>query len=194
MSLARKIAGMLGTGGSEIDTTLMATALAAKAPINSPTFTGTVGGITKAHVGLGNVDNTSDANKPVSSAQSTAIAAKANASDVVFTKSYESAQLTPSSAATFTLAHGMGVKPKVIHIFCVCIGANNGYAVGDEVLCSVVGGSTTNDRANSFVSDATNINIRMANIASPFVAGNKNTGELMGLTSTNWRVIIRAYA
>jgi hypothetical protein len=52
------------------------TALAAKAPIASPTFTGTVGGITKAMVGLGNVDNTSDANKPVSTAQATSIATK----------------------------------------------------------------------------------------------------------------------
>ncbi|MEX5689716.1 hypothetical protein, partial [Pseudomonas silesiensis] len=39
-----------------------------KAPINSPTFTGTVGGITASMVGLANVDNTSDANKPVSTA------------------------------------------------------------------------------------------------------------------------------
>lgn len=38
-------------------------ALALKAPINSPTFTGTVAGITKAMVGLGNVDNTSDLTK-----------------------------------------------------------------------------------------------------------------------------------
>jgi hypothetical protein len=38
------------------------------APINNPTFTGAVGGITKAMVGLDNVDNTSDANKPVSTA------------------------------------------------------------------------------------------------------------------------------
>ena len=37
-----------------------------KAPLASPTFTGTVSGITKAMVGLGNVDNTSDASKPVS--------------------------------------------------------------------------------------------------------------------------------
>ena len=42
-----------------------------KANINSPTFTGTVGGITKTMVGLGNVDNTSDANKPVSTATQT---------------------------------------------------------------------------------------------------------------------------
>lgn len=54
------------------------TALALKAPINSPTFTGTVSGITKAMVGLANVDNTSDVNKPVSTAQQTALNLKAN--------------------------------------------------------------------------------------------------------------------
>jgi hypothetical protein len=44
-----------------------------KAPIASPTFTGTVSGITKTMVGLGNADNTSDANKPVSTATQTAL-------------------------------------------------------------------------------------------------------------------------
>ena len=51
----------------EINMTLLETAMDTKAPINNPTFTGTVSGITKAMVaGLGNVDNTSDANKPIS--------------------------------------------------------------------------------------------------------------------------------
>jgi hypothetical protein len=36
----------------------------------NPTFTGTVSGVTKTMVGLGNVDNTSDLDKPVSSAAS----------------------------------------------------------------------------------------------------------------------------
>ena len=50
--------------------------LDAKAPIANPTFTGTVGGITKGMVGLGNVDNTSDVNKPVSTAQQAALNTK----------------------------------------------------------------------------------------------------------------------
>lgn len=41
------------------------------ARLAGPTFTGTVNGITKSMVGLANVDNTSDANKPVSSATQT---------------------------------------------------------------------------------------------------------------------------
>jgi hypothetical protein len=51
------------------------------APLASPTFTGTVAGVTSTHVGLGNVDNTSDANKPVSTATQTALDLKLNLSD-----------------------------------------------------------------------------------------------------------------
>lgn len=54
------------------------TQLNTKAPINSPTFTGTVSGISKAMVGLANVDNTSDSAKPVSTATQTALNGKAN--------------------------------------------------------------------------------------------------------------------
>jgi len=53
------------------------TALALKAPLASPTFTGTVSGITKSMVGLGNVDNTADTAKPVSTATQTALDLKA---------------------------------------------------------------------------------------------------------------------
>lgn len=61
------------------------TAASTYAPINAPTFTGTVSGITKSMVGLGNVDNTTDANKPVSTAQQTALDLKANLSGPTFT-------------------------------------------------------------------------------------------------------------
>lgn len=64
------------TGAQAISTvTGLQGALDAKAPLASPTFTGTVGGITKAMVGLGSVDNTPDSTKPVSTAQAAAIAA-----------------------------------------------------------------------------------------------------------------------
>ena len=56
-----------------------------KAPLADPTFTGTVSGVTKAHVGLGNVDNTTDANKPVSTATQTALDLKAPLAGPSFT-------------------------------------------------------------------------------------------------------------
>ncbi len=58
-----ELAAALGDDANFAST--VTTALAAKAPLASPTFTGNVSGITKAMVGLGNVDNTADAAKPV---------------------------------------------------------------------------------------------------------------------------------
>lgn len=46
-----------------------------------------ISGITKATIGLGNVDNTSDANKPVSTAQQTALNGKTNTSVIAYTES-----------------------------------------------------------------------------------------------------------
>ena len=53
-----------------------------KANLESPTFTGTVGGLSKTAVGLGNVDNTADSAKPVSTATTTQLNLKANSADV----------------------------------------------------------------------------------------------------------------
>ena len=55
-------------------------ALDLKAPLASPTFTGTVSGITKTMVGLNNVDNTTDLLKPISTATQSALDLKASAS------------------------------------------------------------------------------------------------------------------
>lgn len=60
-------------------------ALDLKAPLANPTFTGTVSGITKSMVGLGDVDNTTDALKPVSTATQTALDLKANSASPTFT-------------------------------------------------------------------------------------------------------------
>ncbi|MFM7988436.1 MAG: hypothetical protein ACKPKO_54900, partial [Candidatus Fonsibacter sp.] len=49
-----------------VDVMGLQSALDLKAPKESPVFTGTVSGIYKGAVGLGNVDNTSDIDKPLS--------------------------------------------------------------------------------------------------------------------------------
>ena len=54
--------------------------IALKANSNNAVFTGTTTGITSAMVSLGNCDNTSDLNKPISTATQTALNLKVNAS------------------------------------------------------------------------------------------------------------------
>lgn len=82
------LAARINDDGSESEAAVdarVAAGITGKAPIDSPTFTGTVAGVTKTHVGLANVDNTSDANKPVSTAGQTALNLKANLASPTFT-------------------------------------------------------------------------------------------------------------
>ena len=59
--------------------------VSSNAPIANPTFTGTVNGITKAMVGLGNLDNTADARKPIATATQGALDLKAPLASPTFT-------------------------------------------------------------------------------------------------------------
>ncbi len=63
----------------------LTTVVNSKAPLESPTFTGTVAGITKNMIGLGSVDNTLDVSKPISTAQQTALDLKAPIDSPTFT-------------------------------------------------------------------------------------------------------------
>ena len=66
-------------------TSAIQTQIDTKAPLASPTFTGTVSGVTATMVGLGSVNNTADTAKPVSTAQQTALDLKANLASPTFT-------------------------------------------------------------------------------------------------------------
>lgn len=83
-----RIAAVIGTAPAALDTlgelsdaladdanfaASVTASMATKAPLNSPGFTGTPTGITKAHVGLGSVDNTPDTGKPLSTPQRTVL-------------------------------------------------------------------------------------------------------------------------
>lgn len=74
-----------------------------KATLDSPMFTGTIGGITKTMVGLGNVDNTSDTNKPVSVAQQAALGLKANQA-TTYTKTEVDTNISTAVALKANLA------------------------------------------------------------------------------------------
>lgn len=87
------------------------TAASTYAPIASPTFTGTVSGITKSMVGLANVDNTSDVNKPVSTAAQTALDLKANLDSPTFTGTVT----LPSGTVTNGMLAGSIANTKLVN-------------------------------------------------------------------------------
>lgn len=103
ISLATQSALDAKANSSDLQSKANVSDLASKAPIASPTFTGTVGGITPTMVGLANVDNTSDLNKPISTATQSALDLKANIADLSNkANSSELALKAPLESPTFT--------------------------------------------------------------------------------------------
>ena len=110
------------TDASETISALTQTALDTKAPLASPIFTGTVGGISKAIVNLANVDNTSDATKIISTLTQTALDLKCPrdnpsftrivsiASNVMFDAAPQDITFSNSSAAPYTLQFAFDSK------------------------------------------------------------------------------------
>ena len=174
---------IIGTLSEQTD---LQNALNLKAPINSPTFTGTVSGITKTMVGLGAVDNTSDLDKPISTATQTALNNKqpldadltsiaalsdtfgllkktANNSYTIDTNTY----LTGITSSDVTTA--LGYTPENV----ANKGVNNGYASLDG------GGKVPSSQLPSYVDDV----IEVANYASLPVTG--ETGKIYITLDTN---------
>jgi hypothetical protein len=91
---------------AEIETSKISgldTALGLKAPLASPTFTGTVSGITKTMVGLGSADNTTDLLKPISTATQTALDLKSPLASPTFTGTVTTGHVLPATDITFDL-------------------------------------------------------------------------------------------
>jgi len=128
--------------------------------LNNPTFTGTVSGISATMVGLGNVTNTSDANKPVSTAQQTALDLKANIASPTFTGT-PAAPTATAGTNTTQLATTEFVRTEVANLVA---SAPATLDTLDELAAAL------GDDANFATTTATAIGLK-ANIASPTFTG-----------------------
>lgn len=117
------------------------------ATIANPTFTGTVFGITRSMVGLGNVDNTSDANKPVSSATQTALNLKANLSGASFSGSISAP--SGSSFGALTITSGLIQSSGDINISAATV--NDTTDISSSVRMSTVYNKTSSSGANMLI-------------------------------------------
>lgn len=107
-------------------------------------------------------------------------------------KFFESAQQTVTTGGGLTIAHGLGVKPKLVWPVLVCITANNGFNVGDEVSCGPIFDAGSGGGIQ-VVPDATNLNVRFGNSNTLRVL-NQSTGAGINLTNSQWRAVFRAWA
>ena len=122
-----------------------------KANIESPTFTGTVSGITKAMVGLANVDNTSDLDKPISTATQTALDLKANITDV------NTALALKANAADVTTALDLKVDKVTGKAL-----STNDYTTAEKTKLAAITGTNTGDQDLSALAVAADVNTALA--------------------------------
>ncbi|WP_374374836.1 hypothetical protein [Dongia sp.] len=110
--------------------------------------------------------------------------------------SYESGEQTLTAAGLLTLAHGLGRRPYLAEVWLRCVVADNGYAVGQEVLVAPQNYLALSIHAShSLRVDSTNIMVRIGNRATAsFAYTNGTTGSEGSMTNTSWRLIARARA
>lgn len=147
------------------------------APIAAPTFTGTVSGITKSMVGLANVDNTSDLNKPVSTATQTALDLKANLASPTFTGTV----VLPNNTITNAMMSDDSVDTAEIKNLAV----TNGKLAGSIDWNKLAVSSTVSSAELGFLDGVTSAIQTQIDSKQPIVANVSSTeiGYLDGVTS-----------
>jgi hypothetical protein len=133
-----------------------------KANLASPTFTGVVGGITASMVGLGNVNNTADTAKPVSTAQGQADADVLSAAAIDATSKANARQAELVSGINLKTLNSVSLLGSTDIVIDVGVTSINGQT-GD-----VTGIATTTDITNERTATATLTN---KNLADPLITG-----------------------
>lgn len=112
------------------------------------------------------------------------------------TKAYESTEQTITAGGLLTLAHGLGVAPKLVELLLVCKSADLGYAVDEVLRATTVNGVDQNASARGMGvrTDATNIKIRFGTMAAPVAILTADGSSSPTLAIAKWKLIVRAYA
>jgi hypothetical protein len=115
---------------------------------------------------------------------------------IALTKSYNSGGQTITANGSLLLSHGLGMIPKVIFYYLVCISADAGFSPGEYLDANnftySAGGGTTS--GISAVFNASTLAIYYANNANVFIAIHKTGRYGANLTNASWQLIINAFA
>jgi hypothetical protein len=107
---------------------------------------------------------------------------------LIFTQSFESSATSiPAINTSTTVAHGLGVIPKLFKVTLICETAENGWAIGEEADLYVI-------NENHFLStwaNTTDIGFRRENGIYLLY---KNTTSYFTINTSNWKLIFRAWA
>jgi hypothetical protein len=112
--------------------------------------------------------------------------------DEVFTKIYDSGELSVTLSSETTLSHGLGAAPSFIWATLVCKTAEYGFSVDDEYPFPL--GYTSSSAANGLAAkaDETQIKVRILGANGPHLGRFDATYSNFYITPANWKLVIRA--
>lgn len=115
-----------------------------------------------------------------------------------FSKSFTSGIQTITSAGALTLAHGgLSISPRLplLQVFLTCTTGENTFNIGDKlVVPNGIISDGTASRGCETVIDATNLNVRFGTATACFMAGDRGSGAIVGLTNANWNATFEAWS
>lgn len=110
------------------------------------------------------------------------------------TKEFVSSDQTITAAGALTIAHTLGVVPKIVAGYLINETAEVGYSPGDIVPCPLFQIGDSASYGPGIVLTSANISLRFGSSGGGFTVTNFTTGGLANITAANWKLRIRAYA
>lgn len=119
-------------------------------------------------------------------------ASSTNGSPISLVKpGFVSTQQTYANNSAITVAHGLGAKPSKVRARLVCLTAEGGYSVGDEIHMQSWYAFTSQSLAVTLTASATSLTFTV--LLQVTVSPKSGTGgTAISLTPANWRVILEA--
>lgn len=117
---------------------------------------------------------------------------QAQFNNLPFTASYTSTQQSIVLGGTLTLAHGLPRAPQLLEARLVCVIAQYGYAVGEEVAANPGISSVNASSGWALIPTATEIEVKIGSAATVVIR--KDTGGALAITPANWKLVVRAWA
>ncbi len=114
----------------------------------------------------------------------------------IFSLAFTSSDQTITSAGLLTLAHSLGVSPKLIKTELVCVTGELGYSTGDVLPINIsLSAAAASNAGQAVYYDATNVYVRIgSNAGSSYDIIRKDTGARSGIANTKWNLRVTAWA
>lgn len=111
----------------------------------------------------------------------------------VISRMFESAEIAVTPLSSVTVAHGLGIVPKLVDYILICKSTELGYVTGDQLSIS---GTEISSAGASLgpLAVVTNNDVSMRFGNSPIIIIRRGSGDPAPITPASWRLKVRAFA